>query len=111
MKGLHRQSAALPIGEEVAVLQLVRADKNRGVKRALALLRTVDAKKVGLALAGTLAVTGMVNTAGRYRFHRRIVSRELRRQLAEVHEKLDALEAQNETLRAELEKMRDDTKK
>lgn len=103
------QSAVLLRLEELNALRLIRPLP--ASRKALGLLRGLDAKKVGIALAGAAAVTAAVNTAGRYRFHRRIVARELKRQLAQVNEKLDALQAQNEALRAELNTLRGEAKK
>ena len=40
----------------------------------------------------------------RYKFYQGIVARELKKQLAPLNDKLDALQAENRMLRAELEK-------
>ena len=92
--------------EELYALRLAVPAAAVGKRRALQALRGLDAKKVGLAVGGAMAVTALVNTAGRYQFYRRIVSGELKRQLAAVNKKLDALEEQNEALRAELAQLR-----
>ena len=92
--------------EELYALRLAVPAATVGKRRALQVLRGLDVKKVGLAVGGAVAVTALVNTAGRYQFYRRIVSGELKRQLSPVNKKLDALEQQNEALRAELTQLR-----
>ena len=57
----------------------------------------------GLKLFGALALaaaglTSAAATAGRYRFYRAAMARELKKQLAPVNEKLDELQRQNEQL-------------
>ena len=42
--------------------------------------------------------------AARYKFYQGIVARELKKQLAPLNDKLDALQAENRMLRVELEK-------
>ena len=49
---------------------------------------------------------GALNAVSQYRFYRSVVSRELKKQLAPLDRKLDALQAENEQLRAELEQCR-----
>ena len=43
-------------------------------------------------------------TVSRYKFYQGIVARELKKQLAPLNDKLDALQDENRMLRAELEK-------
>ena len=104
----RKKAAPAPVltPEELYALRRAVPAAAVGKRRALQALRGLDAKKVGLAIGGAMAVTALVNTAGRYQFYRRIVSGELKRQLAAVNKKLDALEQQNEALRAELAQLR-----
>ena len=74
--------------------------------RALEALRGVNARKVLLFSCGAAAVFSAASLAGRYTFYRGVVAGELKRQLAGVNRKLDLLNEQNEQLRAELEKAR-----
>ena len=69
-------------------------------------LRKLDVKKVGLIAGGTAAVLTVVSVAGRYGIYRGAVAAELKRQLAVVNGKLDNLQAQNEALRAELARLK-----
>ena len=49
-------------------------------------------------------VCAAAGTASRYKLYQGIVARELKKQLAPLNDKLDALQAENRMLRAELEK-------
>ena len=57
-----------------------------------------------LLLRGVTVVCAAAGTASRYKFYQGIVARELKKQLAPLNDKLDALQAENRMLRAELEK-------
>ena len=59
----------------------------------------LDVKKVGLIAGGTAAVLTVVSVAGRYGIYRGAVA-------AELHRKLDQLQAENRMLRAELEQLK-----
>ena len=48
----------------------------------------------------------VANTTDKQQFYKRIVASELKRQLAVVNGKLDNLQAQNEALRAELARLK-----
>lgn len=61
-------------------------------------------KKAGLIAGGVTVVCAAAGTASRYKFYQGIVARELKKQLAPLNDKLDALQAENRMLRAELEK-------
>ena len=58
----------------------------------------------GLIAGGVTVVCAAAGTASRYKFYQGIVARELKKQLAPLNDKLDALQAENRMLRAELEK-------
>ena len=58
----------------------------------------------GLIAGGVTIVCAAAGTASRYKFYQGIVARELKKQLAPLNDKLDALQAENRMLRAELEK-------
>ncbi len=77
-----------------------------GKRTALQLLRRTDVKKTALAVGGTALVLSAIGAAGKRQFYKRIVASELKRQLAVVNGKLDNLQAQNEALRAELARLK-----
>ena len=58
------------------------------------------------AVGGTALVLSAIGAAGKRQFYKRIVASELKRQLAVVNGKLDNLQAQNEALRAELARLK-----
>ena len=61
-------------------------------------------KKYGLIAAGALLGLSVAGSAARVQTTRIALSRELKKQLKPINEKLDALEKENEELRAELKK-------
>ena len=65
-----------------------------------------DVKKAALAVGGPALVLSAIGAAGKRQFYKRIVASELTRQLAVVNGKLDNLQAQNEALRAELARLK-----
>lgn len=67
-------------------------------------LRQVDAKKVALAVGGTALGVSVLHWAHQYRFYHSVVAKELKKQLAPIEQKLDALQEENAQLRAELAK-------
>ena len=73
-------------------------------RAVLQVVRKVDWKKAGLIAGGVTVVCAAAGTASRYKFYQGIVARELKKQLAPLNDKLDALQAENRMLRAELEK-------
>lgn len=73
-------------------------------RAVLQVVRKVDWKKAGLIAGGVTIVCVAAGTASRYKFYQGIVARELKKQLAPLNDKLDALQAENRMLRAELEK-------
>ena len=80
------------------------ARKKLDQRAVLQIVRKVDWKKAGLIAGGVTVVCAAAGTASRYKFYQGIVARELKKQLAPLNDKLDALQAENRMLRAELEK-------
>lgn len=105
MKGkLLPLSKARRLADEAAAL--AASPKGRR-KLAEAALKNVDLKKLKLtafAAGGGVLLLGAAGSVYRYETFRIAVSKELKKQLAPLHEKLDALEKQNEELKKELEK-------
>lgn len=87
------------------VLELVR-DGKLTKRTALELLRRVDPQTVGIALGSAAAVCTAVTLLRRRHFYRKSVAKELKKQLAPIHEKLDALQEENEQLHRELAGLR-----
>ena len=73
-------------------------------RTVLQVVRKVDWKKAGLIAGGAAVMCAAAGTASRYKFYQGIVARKLKKQLAPLSDKLDALQAENRMLRAELEK-------
>ena len=90
----------LPVRAESAAPAPLRG-KKLDQRAVLQVVRKVDWKKAGLIAGGVTAAAG---TVSRYKFYQGIVARELKKQLAPLNDKLDALQAENRMLRAELEK-------
>ena len=86
----------LPVRAESAAPAPLRG-KKLDQRAVLQVVRKVDWKKAGL-------IAGGVTVGSRYKFYQGIVARELKKQLAPLNDKLDALQAENRMLRAELEK-------
>ena len=57
-----------------------------------------------LAAAGVVVLWGTIHAIHRRRMYKRTVAKELKKQLAPIHQKLDAIQAENDRLRAELER-------
>lgn len=91
--------------ENRSLAELARAGK-LDAHTAVQALHRADLKKAGLIAGGTLLALGVLNAVSQYRFYRSAISRELKKQLAPLDRKLDALQAENEQLRAELEQCR-----
>ena len=91
----------LPVRAESAAPAPLRG-KKLDQRAVLQVVRKVDWKKAGLIAGGVTVVCA--GTASRYKFYQGIVARELKKQLAPLNDKLDALQAENRMLRAELEK-------
>lgn len=101
MKQKHSVLVKPSATEELQVAELLRSAKPGGYK-LLQLARRVDIKKLGAALGATLVAASAVSVTGRYKFYRSITAAELKKQLNTVNQKLDALQAQNLALQAEL---------
>ena len=97
----------LPVRAESAAPALLRG-KKLDQRAVFQLVRKVDWKKAGLIAGGTAAVCAAAGTVSRYKFYQGIVARELKKQLAPLNDKLDALQDENRMLRAELEKKQRD---
>ena len=67
-------------------------------------LRQVDVKKAALAVGGAALGVSVLHWAHQYRFYHSVVAKELKKQLAPIEQKLDALQEENAQLRAELAK-------
>ncbi len=89
----------LPVRAESAAPAPLRG-KKLDQRAVLQVVRKVDWKNAG----GVTVVCAAAGTASRYKFYQGIVARELKKQLAPLNDKLDALQAENRMLRAELEK-------
>lgn len=92
----------LPVRAESAAPAPLRG-KKLNQRAVLQVVRKVDWKKAGLIAGGVTVVCAAAGTASRYKFYQGIVARE-QKQLAPLNDKLDALQAENRMLRAELEK-------
>ena len=99
MKRITKQETlpALAVPEVLSVPEL--AYPARLGKRAVV-------QEAALAVGGTALVLSAIGAAGKRQFYKRIVASELKRQLAVVNGKLDNLQAQNEALRAELARLK-----
>ena len=95
MKRITKQETlpALAVPEVLSVPELAYPAR-LGKRAVVQVLRKADVKKAALA------------AAGKRQFYKRIVASELKRQLAVVNGKLDNLQAQNEALRAELARLK-----
>ena len=91
----------LPVRAESAAPAPLRG-KKLDQRAVLQVVRKVDWKKAGLIAGGVTIVCAAAGTASRYKFYQGIVA--LKKQLAPLNDKLDALQAENRMLRAELEK-------
>ena len=61
-------------------------------------------KKIGLIAGGAFVALTALNVYSHYKVHQAIADRKVKKQLAPLNDKLDALQAENRMLRAELEK-------
>ena len=98
MKRITKQETlpALAVPEVLSVPELAYPAR-LGKRAVVQVLRKADVKK---------AVLSAIGAAGKRQFYKRIVASELKRQLAVVNGKLDNLQAQNEALRAELARLK-----
>ena len=63
-----------------------------------------------LAAAGLAAILGTIHAMHRRRMYKKVVSKELKKQLAPISKKLDDLQAENNQLRNELARQQDSQK-
>ena len=82
----------LPVRAESAAPAPLRG-KKLDQRAVLQVVRKVDWKKAGLIAGGVTVVCAAAGTASRYKFYQGIVARELKKQLAPLNDKLDALQA------------------
>ena len=80
----------LPVRAESAAPAPLRG-KKLDQRAVLQVVRKVDWKKAGLIAGGVTVVCAAAGTASRYKFYQGIVARELKKQLAPLNDKLDAL--------------------
>ena len=83
-----------------AIVEITRGGKNKSHH----VLRKSDMKKVGLIAGGAFIALTALNVYSHYKVHQAIADRKVKKQLAPLNDKLDALQAENRMLRAELEK-------
>ena len=97
----------LPVRAESAAPAPLRG-KKLDQRAVLQVVRKVDWKKAGLIAGGVTVVCAAAGTAlnvySHYKVHQAIADRKDKKQLAPLNDKLDALQAENRMLRAELEK-------
>ena len=90
---------------EAAVLEAIPVDQKllRGIVRHL---NARDLKRLGIVALGGAAAVSLAGTVGQYRMIRQLMARELKKQLAPVNAKLDALQEQNEALQRQNREMK-----
>ena len=93
----------LPVRAESAAPAPLRG-KKLDQRAVLQVVRNVDGKKAGLTAGGVTVACAAAGTASGNQSCQGIAARELKKQLAPLNDKLDALQAENRMLRAELEK-------
>ena len=98
----------LPVRAESAAPAPLRG-KKLDQRAVLQVVRKVDWKKAGLIAGGVTIVCAAAGTASRYKFYQGIVARELKKQLAPLNDKLDALQAENR--KEEIDRMQAGTEK
>ncbi len=91
--------------EEAALIPAAgRVIGKKGSESVALALPLQQIKKYGLIAGGGLLGISVLGSAARTASYRMAVSRELKKQLKPIHEKLDKLEKENAELKAELEK-------
>ena len=88
-----------------ALLEQLPVDQ-KTLRRAARLLEPQNLKRLALAAAGAAAVLSLAAGIGHDRMYQAAVGREIKKQLAPIHQKLDDLQAQNEELRRQNEALR-----
>lgn len=93
--------------EEAALIPAAgRVIGKKGSESVALALPLQQIKKYGLLAGGGLLGVSVLGSAARTAGYRAAVSRELKKQLRPIHEKLDRLEKENAELKAELEQER-----
>ena len=93
--------------EEAALIPAAgRVIGKKGSESVALALPLQQIKKYGLLAGGGLLGLSVLGSAARTASYRMAVSRELKKQLKPIHEKLDRLEKENAELKAELEQER-----
>ena len=85
----------------------VKVDKNL-VRRAAEKLDTPQMRRAAVVVSGVAVLAAVGSTTARYQFHRNIVSKELKKQLAPLHAEIAELQKSVDALRSELEAERAD---
>ena len=101
----ERAEKALVRGASRAMLGKLPVDQ-RKLRVAAALMEPKNLRRLAVVAVGGSAALSLAGQLAQARITRRLVARELKRQLAPLNKKLDALEKENRALRAELEKAR-----
>ncbi len=84
--------------EDPAVVEIARG----GLHPSHHVLRRSDMKKVGLIACGAVVALTALNVFSHYKIHQAIADHKLKKKLAPVTQELEALRAENETLRQQL---------
>ena len=93
--------------EEAALIPAAgRVIGKKGAESVALALPLQQIKKYGLIAGGALLGLSAIGATVRTASYRMAVSRELKKQLKPIHEKLDRLEKENAELKAELEQER-----
>lgn len=101
---------ALAARASQALLEQLPVDEKK-LRRAAALLEPKNLKRLGIVAVGGTAALSLTGSLIQSRLYRAALARELKRQLAPIHKKLDALEQQNKELKAQNEQLRKELKK
>lgn len=80
--------------------------EQKTLRRAARYLEPRKIKRLALVCVGGAALVSVAGTLAHDRMARAATAREIRKQLAPIHEKLDALQAQNEELKRQNEALR-----
>ena len=109
-RALLKQGAKLLeplLREEAALIPAAgRVIGKKGSESVPLVLPLQQIKKYGLLAGGGLLGVSVLGSAARTASYRAAVSRELKKQLRPIHEKLDRLEKENAELKAKLEQER-----
>ena len=92
----------LPVQLDLSSPVPVKVDKKRALN-VLKKLNTPTVRRTALAVGGVAALSAIGNTTARYKFYQGIVSRELKKQLAPLHQEIAELQASVDALQAQLD--------